>query len=84
MLDGVIADRGAGSLFLGILFIWMIATWHWFGILPRPDYLRNPDDTLILTPWNVFSKAKWTTRGVQHHRRVLFLCSGTLFAMGAI
>lgn len=39
MLDGVIADRGAGSLFLGILFIWMIAMWHWFGILPRPDYL---------------------------------------------
>lgn len=81
MLDGVIADRGAGRLFIGLLFIWMIASWHWFGMAPRPDHLRKPDDLLILTPWNVLSKSKWTPEGVQRHRRVIWFCLGTLISM---
>lgn len=70
-MDGQIRNVIAGRVFLGVLVGWALLSHRLYGVIPKREHLRNPDETAVLTLSNVFDRRKWTEEGLRLHRRVI-------------
>lgn len=71
MFDLRISDREGGQQFFGIVVIAVIWSWYVYGLVPKREHLKDPSDMLVLQPWNMFDREKWTDEGVRFHKRVV-------------
>ena len=63
---------GWGNLvFVAWLLGMVIYSANRYGVIPKPEHLRDPRDIPVLAFWNVFSREKWTPEGLAFHRRVI-------------
>ena len=71
MFDLRISDGEGDMQFLGVLVIAVIWSWYVYGAVPKRKHLKDPSDMLVLLPWNMFDREKWTDEGVRFHKRVV-------------
>ena len=70
MSIGEIDKPIVGWLWLVSGILWGIRVNLKYGIIPKREHLRDPNGSLFIATWNVFSHAKWTDEGVAFHKRI--------------